>query len=79
MIKSRMALQIATQSPHLHQKQVEKAVDAVLGEIVAAMRRRDRVELRGFGFYREISASSYGSQSENRYVSARAEKADACF
>jgi integration host factor subunit beta len=51
MIKSQMALQIASQSPHVYPKQVEKAVDAVLGEIVAAMRRRDRMELRGFGAF----------------------------
>ena len=34
-----------------HQRDVEKIVNAILGEIVAAMARGDRVELRGFGAF----------------------------
>jgi integration host factor subunit beta len=30
---------------------VEKIVDAILGEIIAALARGDRVELRGFGSF----------------------------
>jgi integration host factor subunit beta len=33
-----------------YQRDVEKIVDAMLGEMVEALRRGDRVELRGFGF-----------------------------
>ena len=37
--------------PHRPQRVVEKAVDVVLDEIVTAMVRKDRVELRGFGAF----------------------------
>ena len=51
MIKSQLMLIIAAQFPHIRQSKVEKAVDVVLDEIVAAMARKDRVELRGFGAF----------------------------
>ena len=46
MIKSELVTRIATQNPHLYQRDVENIVNAILGEIVAAMARGDRVELR---------------------------------
>ena len=49
MIKSELVLRIAEQNPHLYNKDVEKAVNAILDEIKAALVRRDRVKLRGFG------------------------------
>lgn len=51
MIKSELVQRITAQSPHLHQRDVEKIVNAVLGEITAAMARGDRVELRRFGAF----------------------------
>jgi len=52
MIKSELVQRIAGQNPHLYQRDVENIVNAVLGEIVAALARGDRVELRGFrGFF----------------------------
>ena len=51
MIKSELVQRIATQNPHLYQRDVENIVNAILGEIVAAMARGDRVELRGFGAF----------------------------
>jgi integration host factor subunit beta len=51
LIKSQLALRIAAQSLHLYHRDVEKIVNAILDEIVAAMARRDRVELRGFGTF----------------------------
>jgi integration host factor subunit beta len=51
LIKSQLALLIAAQSPRLYHRDVEKIVNAILDEIVAAMARRDRVELRGFGTF----------------------------
>ena len=51
MIKSQLMLRVASQNPHLFQRDVEKVVDAVLDEIVAALARGDRVELRGFGTF----------------------------
>ena len=51
MIKSQLTLNVAGQFFHLPHRVVEKAVDVVLDEIVTAMARKDRVELRGFGAF----------------------------
>ena len=51
MIKSELVEKIAEQNPHLYQRDVENIVNAILGEIVVAMARGDRVELRGFGAF----------------------------
>ena len=51
MIKSELVQQISEQNPHLYQRDVENIVNAILNEIVAAMSRGDRVELRGFGAF----------------------------
>ena len=51
MIKSELVQRISTQNPHLYQRDVENIVNAILGEIVAALARGDRVELRGFGAF----------------------------
>jgi integration host factor subunit beta len=47
MIKSELVQRISAQNPHLYQRDV----NAILGEIIAAMARGDRVELRGFGAF----------------------------
>jgi len=51
VIKSQLVLRIAAQNPRLYHRDVEKVVNAVLKEIVSAMARRERVELRGFGMF----------------------------
>jgi integration host factor subunit beta len=51
MIKSELVQRIASQNPHLYQRDVENIVNAILGEITDAMARGDRVELRGFGAF----------------------------
>ena len=51
MIKSLLVLRIAGQNRHLFHRDVEEAVNAILDEIVAAMARGDRVELRDFGTF----------------------------
>ena len=51
MIKSELVQRISTQNPHLYQRDVENIVNTILGEIIAAMARGDRVELRGFGAF----------------------------
>ena len=51
MIKSKLVQRIASQNPHLFQRDIEKIVTAILDEMVAALRRGDRVELRGFGSF----------------------------
>src|ERR1017187_10330007 len=51
MIKSELALHIASANPHLYQRDVENIVNAILREITNAMAKGDRVELRGFGAF----------------------------
>jgi integration host factor subunit beta len=51
MIKSELIDRIASQSPHLYQRDVENIVNAIIDEIVKALGRGDRVELRGFGAF----------------------------
>ena len=51
MIKSELVQRISTANPHLSQRDVETIVTAILDEIVGAMSRGDRVELRGFGAF----------------------------
>ena len=51
MIKSELVQRIASQNPHLYQRDVENIVNAILGEITSAMAKGDRVELRGFGAF----------------------------
>jgi integration host factor subunit beta len=51
MIKSELVQRIATQNPHLYQRDVENIVNAILGEITSAMAQGDRGELRGFGAF----------------------------
>ena len=51
MIKSELIERISSQNPHLYQRDIEKVVNAIFDEVVKALRRGDRVELRGFGAF----------------------------
>jgi integration host factor subunit beta len=51
MIKAELVKRIAEHNPHLYQRDVENIINAILDEIVAALARGDRVELRGFGAF----------------------------
>ncbi len=51
MTKSELILRLAEQNPHLYQRDVERIVSTIFGEITAALARGDRVELRGFGAF----------------------------
>jgi integration host factor subunit beta len=51
MIKSELVHRIASANTHLYGREVENVVNAILGEIMNAMARDDRVELRGFGAF----------------------------
>ena len=51
MLKSELIQRISSQNPHLYQRDIEKIVSAILDEIIEALRRGDRVELRGFGAF----------------------------
>ena len=51
MIKSELVQKITGQNPHLYQRDVYNIVNSLLNEIIAAIARDDRVELRGFGTF----------------------------
>jgi integration host factor subunit beta len=51
MIKSDLIKRISAQNRHLYERDIEKIVNAILDEMVEALRRGDRVELRGFGAF----------------------------
>jgi integration host factor subunit beta len=51
MTKSELIQRLAERNPHLYMRDVEKIVDTIFDEIMAALVRGDRVELRGFGAF----------------------------
>jgi integration host factor subunit beta len=51
MLKSDLVRRIRDQNLRLYERDVEKIVNAILGEIIAALARGDRVEIRGFGAF----------------------------
>jgi len=51
MIRSELIELLADENPHLFHRDVERIVDTVFQEIIEAMARGDRVELRGFGAF----------------------------
>lgn len=51
MTRSDLVKRLAAANPHLFQRDVERIVATIFDEIGAALARRDRVELRGFGAF----------------------------
>lgn len=51
MIRSELIQKISEENPHLFQRDVERIVNTVFEEVINAMARGDRVELRGFGAF----------------------------
>lgn len=51
MIRSELIQRIAEENPHLYQRDVERIVNTIFTEVIRAMARGDRVELRGFGAF----------------------------
>ena len=51
MLKSELIKRIASQNRHLFERDIEKVVNAIFDAMVEALRRGDRVELRGFGAF----------------------------
>jgi integration host factor subunit beta len=51
MIKFDLIGRIASQNPHLYHRDIEDIVNAIFDEILKALGRGDRVELRGFGAF----------------------------
>jgi integration host factor subunit beta len=51
VIKSELIQKIAEENPHLFHRDIERIVNVIFDEIVEALARGDRVELRGFGAF----------------------------
>jgi len=51
VVKSKLLNQLKKSYPHVLKKDLEKVVSVVLNEIKQALKRGDRVELRGFGMF----------------------------
>jgi len=80
MIKSELIQRIASHYPHLYQRDIEKIVNAILDEMVEALRRGDRVELRGFGaFSVKLREARQGRNPRTGAVVPVAKKAIAYF
>ena len=51
IVKSKLLKQLANNYPNFLKKDLEKVTDIILVEIKQALKRGDRVELRGFGIF----------------------------
>ena len=51
IVKSKLLNQLKKSYPNFLKKDLEKVVSVVLNEIKQALKREDRVELRGFGMF----------------------------
>jgi integration host factor subunit beta len=51
MIKSELIAKLASENPHLTQKDVERVISVILDEMIGALVGGGRVELRGFGAF----------------------------
>ena len=60
MIKSELIGRIASQNPHLYQRDTEHIVNAIIDEIVKALGRGDRVQLWDFGLFQPDSRTAMG-------------------
>jgi integration host factor subunit beta len=74
MIKSELLQRVADQNRHLYQRDVAKIVDAILGGIIAALARGDRVELRGFGTFSVKRRSARVGRNPRTGVTVSVEK-----
>ena len=55
IVKSKLLKQLSDSYPNFFKKDLEKFTDIILNEVKRALKRGDRVELRGFGvFYTNI-------------------------
>ena len=51
IVKSKLLKQLSDSYPNFLKKDLSKFIDIILNEIKRALRRGDRVELRGFGIF----------------------------
>jgi integration host factor subunit beta len=76
MLKSELVQRIVAQTMHLYHRDAARIVDAMFGEILAALARGDRVQLRGFGTFsiKHRSARTVKNPRTETYVSVEQKK-----
>jgi len=80
MIKSQLVKRIASQNRHLFERDIERIIDAIFDAMVEALRRGDRVELRGFGaFSVKLREARQGRNPRTGAIVPVAKKAVAFF
>jgi integration host factor subunit beta len=80
MLKSELIRRISSKNPHLYERDIERVVSAILDAMVEALRRGDRVELRGFGaFSAKLRGARQGRNPRTGAVVAIAKKAIPAF
>ena len=80
MIKSELIQLIAQQNPHLYHRDVERIINTIFDEIIVALSRGDRVELRGLrGVFRQEPQRSPRAQSADWRFGRRGRQADSFF
>jgi len=63
VIKSELIERIAERIPTLYKRDAEHIVDAILDEVIVALSRGDRVELRGFGAFSVRSRPAHSGRN----------------
>ena len=51
MIKSELIAKLASENPHLTQRDIERVVSVILDRMTESLEKGGRVELRGFGAF----------------------------
>ena len=76
MLKSDLVRRLRVQCPHLYERDIEKVVNAILEEIIEALRQGGRVELRGFGAFTARRREAHNGRNPRTgaavFVSAKA-------
>ena len=76
MLKSELVQRISSQNPNLYERDIDRILNTILDEIVEALRRGDRVELRGFGaFSAKVRGARQGRNPHTGAVVAVTQKA----
>ena len=65
IVKSKLLKQLSNNYPNFLKKDLKKFTNIVLAEIKIALKRGDRVELRGFGIFSTNTQKARIKKSEN--------------
>ncbi len=63
MIKSELITRLTDKNPHLTQRDIERVVNVIFGEISDTLSSSGHVELRGWLLFNKTPPCTYGAQS----------------